>query len=211
MQPPSDMDPDDRPWRPASAGRAFVYVFPCHGENILKLGFSRDPLDRLQSLHQRYFDFFDLDAALLIETDTVREARAIELAQGRALKLHSAPAPLLVSRAAGGHTEWYRGALQALVAAADAMQAQGYRVHRCVRGWLRERMAERAGVIHHWSARMLEAIELENATCAIPRPPTRLESTLRNALDACEAAGLPIATVVPVKVCRWHADLVKPR
>lgn len=211
MQAGNHGDPEQRPWRPASVGRSFVYVFPCRGEDILKLGFSRDPLDRLQSLHQRYFDFFDLDAAVLIETDTVREARAIELAQGRALKLHSAPAPLLVSRTAGGHTEWYRGALPALVAAAAAMEAQGYRVHRHVRGWLRERTAERAGVIHHWSLRMLEAIELEHSTGATPRLPTRLEWTLRNALDACEAVGLPVATVAPQAVCRWYAHLATLR
>ena len=207
MDPLSDMDPEELPWRPASVGRSYVYVFPCRGEDILKLGFSRDPLDRLQSLHQRYFDFFDLDAAFLVETDTVREARAIKLAQGRALKLHSAPAPLLVSRAAGGHTEWYRGALPTLVAATAKMEAQGYRVHRCVRGWLRERLTERFGVLHHWSARMLEAIEAEHGTSTAPIQSGELTRTLRNALDAYVAVGLSISTVVPAAVSQWHADV----
>ena len=104
------IDDIDRPWRPASVGQSFVYVFPCHGEDILKLGFSRDPLNRLQTLHQRYFEFFDIDRAFLIQTDRVREARAIEHSLKIELALHNAPAPLVVERKAGGHTEWYRGA-----------------------------------------------------------------------------------------------------
>jgi hypothetical protein len=57
-----DPDRDDRPWRPAASGPSFVYVLPCLGEDLLKLGMSRDPLDRFQSLHPRWFDFFDLDS-----------------------------------------------------------------------------------------------------------------------------------------------------
>jgi len=31
-----------------SRGRCFLYVFPCAYEDLLTLGFSRDPLQRLQ-------------------------------------------------------------------------------------------------------------------------------------------------------------------
>ena len=110
-----DPDRDDRPWRPAASGRSFVYVIPCLGEDLLKLGMSRDPLGRFQSLHPRWFNFFDLDNARLVETDTVREARAIETRLRQMLRVHNAPAPLLVSAVAGGHTEWFRGALANLL------------------------------------------------------------------------------------------------
>jgi len=51
-----------------------VYVLPCQHDDILKLGFSRDPLLRMQTLHQRYFDFFDLDAALKDPDPAIRAA-----------------------------------------------------------------------------------------------------------------------------------------
>lgn len=135
---PPDADRDDRPWRPASSGPSFIYVLPCLGESLLKLGMSRDPLDRFQSLHPRWFDFFDLDAARLVETDSVREARAIETRLRHALRDHSAPAPLLVSAAAGGHTEWFRGALETLEREVDALQSAGSRIHAPARPWLRD-------------------------------------------------------------------------
>ena len=57
-----DIEADsDRPWRPASSGPSFVYVLPCFGEDLAKIGMSRDPLDRFQTLHLRWFEFFDVD------------------------------------------------------------------------------------------------------------------------------------------------------
>ena len=48
------MSGEDAP-RFASRGRTFVYVLPCRDEDILKVGFSRDPLDRFRTLHRRFF------------------------------------------------------------------------------------------------------------------------------------------------------------
>jgi len=191
-------DDTDRPWRPASVGQSFVYVFPCQGEDILKLGFSRDPLNRMQTLHQRYFEFFDLDRAILIQTDKVREARAMEHSLRIALALYNAPAPLVVERNAGGHTEWYRGALAQLTDAAIGFEQQGYRVHRDVRPWLRDRLVERGSVLYHWSALMLEAIQGDDAS--------PLKWTLRNALDAYRAFELPLEDFVPDDVAVWYGD-----
>ncbi len=93
----------------ASRGRTFVYVLPCRDEDILKVGFSRDPLQRMRSLHARFFEFFDLDRALLIECEHLRDARRIERLFITTFAEHRAPAPLVVPLAAAGHTEWYRG------------------------------------------------------------------------------------------------------
>jgi len=202
---------DDHPWRPASVGQSFAYVFPCHGEDILKLGFSRDPLDRIQTLHQRYFEFFDLDRAILIQTDRVREARAIEHALKVELALHNAPAPLVVQRKAGGHTEWYRGALAPVMDAAIAFEQQGYRIHRDVRAWMRDRLVERSSVLYHWSSQMLEAIRGEGAAQDSHRYSTPLEWTLRNALDAYRAFELPLEEFVPDEVARWYGDASRSR
>jgi hypothetical protein len=197
-------DNTERPWRPASVGQAFVYAFPCHGEDILKLGFSRDPLDRIQTLHQRYFEFFDLDRAVLVETDKVREARAIEHALKVELALHNAPAPLVVQPKAGGRTEWFRGALVQLTDAVIGFEQQGYRVHRDVRAWMRDRLVERGSILYHWSSRMLEAVLGDGVAPGAPRPSTPLERTLRNALDAYRAFNLPIGEFVPEEVAEWY-------
>lgn len=167
MDTPPDPDRDDRPWRPAGAGSSFVYVLPCLGEDLLKLGMSRDPLDRFQCLHPRWFDFFDLDAIRLIETDSVREARAIETRLRQSLRVYNAPAPLLVSEAAGGHTEWFRGALETLGRQTDALQADGLRMHAPAQPWLRNALATRGSLLFHWSSGMLEAIDPDFAPLAL--------------------------------------------
>lgn len=203
---PPDADRYDRPWRPASSGPSFIYVLPCLGENLLKLGMSRDPLDRFQSLHPRWFDFFDLDAARLVETDSVREARAIEMRLRHALRDHSAPAPLLVSAAAGGHTEWFRGALETLEREVDALHSAGSRIHAPARPWLRDALAARGGLLFHWSSRMLEAIDPDFAPPLSSRLPTGLERTLRDALDAYEALAIEPDALVPEAVLRWWRE-----
>ena len=104
--------------RTLSRGRCFLYVLPLAShEDVLKLGCSRDPLDRVQALHPRYFEVFDLERAFLVETEAVRDARALELELRRMLVAHNAPAPLTVRREAAGHTEWYRGAFAQLAGA----------------------------------------------------------------------------------------------
>ena len=105
---------DPEQTRASSEGACFLYVLPCAYEDLLKLGFSRQPLRRMQELQTRYFEFFDLERAFLVETETVRDARKLELDLGRAIVAHGAPAPLLVRDEAAGHTEWYRGAYDVL-------------------------------------------------------------------------------------------------
>lgn len=187
-----------------SRGRAFVYVMPCRYEDILKVGFSRDPLDRFQTLHARWFEFFDLDAGLLVETDSVADARRIETLLGESVAPHSAPAPLVVPRIAAGHTEWYRGAYAALAASVESLHAQhGYAVHRPVVGWLAHALEQRAAMLYAWSAAQLDAIR------AFEHGPSHdvvvpLARTLRDALDAYAALGLAPERWIGEEVRRWY-------
>ena len=194
---------DDRPWRPAASGACFVYVFARPGEDLLKLGMSRDPLGRLQQLHPRWYEFFDLDAGWLVATDRVRDARRLELRLAHALADHSAPSPLTVRAAAGGATEWYRGAGGWLGREADSLVSLGYTVHRPLRPWLLGRFADHAGRLFHWSEQLLETIESSPPVSG--HPPGALEWTLRHGLDALPAMGLPLSAFVSPKVATWHA------
>ena len=205
------IDRDDRRWRPAGSGRSFVYVLPCSGEAILKIGFSRDPLNRFQTLHPRYFEYFDLDAAWLVETDSVREARSIERSLGTQVKAHAAVQPMSIRHQAGGRTEWYRGAETVLTGAADALSKQGMLLHRPLRPWLASTLEARSGLLFHWSAQMLDAIggdvdaDLRAYSNALDPAASRLHWTLRNALDAYAAFNLPRRESVPAAVAGWYA------
>lgn len=126
-----------------AAGRACLYVLPCAYEDLAKLGISKDPLARLQAFSPRYFEFFDLDRGWLVEADSQREARSWETRWKRSLREHAAPAPLLVPKAAAGHTEWLRGAGDALAQARSDFIAQGFTVHDGLGSWLRQRLHDR--------------------------------------------------------------------
>jgi len=123
-------------------GRVFAYVFPCAWEDYAKIGFSRDPLGRISALHRRWFEFFDLEAGALVEAESERDARDLELQLRRPFKLHRAPAPMTVQDKAGGHTEWVRGANAALAEAVQALAQQGYHTYP-LRLWLRAAMVQR--------------------------------------------------------------------
>ena len=188
--------------RVPSRARAFVYVASCRDEDILKLGFSRDPLVRLRSLHPRYFAFFDLDRSFLIETDRVKDARAIERRLADRVAEHRAPSPLLVDRTAGGHTEWYRGAHAAIHSEAmRAIAELGHGYHASLRHWLRERLMRQSDMVYEWSSQMLRAIEIQRGT--EPQDALRLEQTLGAALDAYEHVGLTTDQLLSEDVLDW--------
>jgi hypothetical protein len=80
------IDRRDPAGRTQSRGRCHLYVLPVVVEDLLKLGFSRDPLARLQQLHPRWYEQFDLDRAFTVETESVPDARRLELRFRRQLE-----------------------------------------------------------------------------------------------------------------------------
>jgi hypothetical protein len=197
---------EDIPYpRFASRGRTYIYVLPCRDEDILKVGFSRDPLQRLRTLHARFFDFFDLDRALLIDTDRLRDARPIERLFITTFAEYRAPAPLVVPLAAAGHTEWYRG-IYPMVArlARTVCEEEGLVMHSPLRLWLRERFGEWSELLFGWSARVLEMIEYERFNIPADQQTGRFEKALGNVLDAYVALGVDVQPLVPPEVLAWY-------
>lgn len=196
---------DDSPPFPfpstASRGQAFVYVLPCPGEDLLKLGHSRNPLARMQQLHPRFYEFFDTARALAVETQTVREAHALELRLARPLREHRAPAPLTVNPAAGGHTEWYRGAYDALDAAVDTLQQQGHVVHRPLQPWLRRTLQLQAELLYGWT-QLLSPQELESRGATARA--TLAQRRAADVLDAFVALELDLSQWLTAEVLAWH-------
>jgi hypothetical protein len=180
----------------------FAYVFPCTWEDHCKIGFSRDPLARIVQLHRRWFEFFDLEQGLLVEAETQRDARDLELELRRPLAAHRAPQPLTVRLAAGGHTEWVRGAQARLQEAARDLQTRGYRVHAPLSEWMRAALRARSDLLHDWAAAQLTPDELERSVCSTPG-----QLAVRDTLDAYAALGIPIEPLLPDDVLRWYRRL----
>jgi hypothetical protein len=188
-----------------SRGRCHLYVFPCAWEDICKLGFSRDPLARLQALHPRFFEFFNLDGGLLVDTDTVAEARALETRLRRALVEHNAPAPLTVRDEAGGAREWYRGASALLAEEARRLAELGHTVHAPLRPWLRDVLLQRSDRLYDWSLAMLGIDEIDGLAGWTPR-----QQRVLDAVDALQAMRIDPVPLLPPAVAGWLAR-VGPR
>ncbi|WP_130620006.1 GIY-YIG nuclease family protein [Dyella amyloliquefaciens] len=188
----------------ASRGRAYVYVLPCRDEDLLKIGFSREPLERFRTLHRRFFEFFDLERGLLIEVDRVAQARRIERLFLTSWIEQRAPAPLVVPVAAAGHTEWYRGIGEEVTARAYQLALdEGLTLHRPLRPWLADQLSQRADALYDWSERMLAEARLEREHAALSGPGP-LELALLDTLAMCEAMGLPLADLLPDAVAEWY-------
>ena len=119
------------------AGRAFAYVLRLAGaEDLLKAGMSRDPLARWAAFHPRWFEAFDLERSLLVETETRKDAQALETRLHRMLAEHACPVPMTIREQAGGATEWYRGAEAHARRFVEECSREGYVVHMPARPWL---------------------------------------------------------------------------
>ena len=129
-------------------GLGFVYVAVCAGpEDILKVGLSHDPLARWSAFHRRWFEAFDLDQSLLLQTETRRDAQALETALHRLLRDHNCAAPMTMRDQFGGGTEWYRGAYGTALEFARAAARQGHVLHPSARAWFAHAMRGRADTL----------------------------------------------------------------
>ncbi|MGX5731553.1 GIY-YIG nuclease family protein [Pseudoxanthomonas beigongshangi] len=181
---------------------AFLYLLPCAGEDLIKLGISRDPLARARSLAPRWFEFFDLDHAWLLQADDVAEAQAWETALKRSLRPHNAPAPLLSVRAAGGFSEWFRGAHAAVLGYMDTMAGQGFPLHPA-RPWLGQALARGSDSLYGWA----DALWQSMLDAGIDPSLHPLAPSLRDACDEQIAFALELEDRMPAAVARWYREL----
>jgi hypothetical protein len=187
--------------RTQSVGPAMVYVLPHRGEEFLKLGFSRDPLQRMQNLHPRYFEFFDVDRAILIETTRVAEARRIESQFKSDAADYRAPAPLDIDHHAGGETEWYRGAYALLKERAEVKEREDFKVHWRAGEWIASQLIGRREWLFEWSHAQFCALDAAGESSPFGQ---RIAKALRDALDANRYFGIDNTNAVPPDVADWY-------
>jgi hypothetical protein len=182
------------------AAPAFVYVAPARHEDILKIGFSHDPCDRVRAFHERWFDYFDLERGFVLAAVDEKDARRIERLLAQRLKDHRSRAPLVIERAAGGYTEWYRGAHAAVHAlAVELVGAGGYAPLQSLEDCLRERLLQERDALYERSIVLLDAIE---ALAGEPRA-AALARSLHNVLDGYTAMQIETAEFLPTHVLTW--------
>ena len=192
-------------WRADSRGRPFVYVLCSRGEDLTKVGFTHDPIQRFRSFHPRFFALFDLDRSLLVQVGRLAEARRMERLLIERWTEHRASAPLLVSAAAGGHTEWFRGIADEVGPFVRRIaERYGYPIYAPLGDWLRARFAERADQLYEWSSRMLAMIEWQSLNLPPPAQDRRYAQTLGDTLDACAAVNMDLAALVLPEVLAWY-------
>ena len=122
-------------------GRAFVYILPWAGpEDLLKVGLTHDPLARWSAFHARWFEEFDIDRAMLLETESRKDAQMLETHLRRALVEFNCPAPLTIRVQAGGQREWHRGAYALARQFVLDRGLEGYFVQPSMRRFLTESM-----------------------------------------------------------------------
>lgn len=169
-------------------------------EDQLKIGQSRDLVARLQAFHPRWYEAFDLDASRLVDTETVRDARTLELSLKRRFVAHNAPPPMTIARAAGGHTEWFRGAASEVDAAVGALAAHGYVVHAPLHDWLRDALLARAPELYAWAESAFEVVDNDGAQV----PSAAAAPRVRDVLDAFVALDVAMSPHLPEAALRWH-------
>jgi hypothetical protein len=176
------------------AGRAFVYALHLGGqEDLLKVGMTKDPLVRWSSFHPRWFETFDLEHSLLVETEALADAQALETRLHRALVLHRCPAPMTLRPQAGGETEWYRGAGLAVHGFVEELRLQGYIVHAAAKPWLAAAMRRRQDTL----AGLLQQAHADH--CAGWLAPAQRRS-LQDLLDAHRALDPDCAEAWPLEL-----------
>ncbi len=169
----------------------YLYVLPLPGEDLAKVGISVDPLARVRAFAPRYYECFDLERSGLVGYDSVAEARQRETALHRQLRAWNAVAPLTVPLRAGGHTEWFRGAMSILLEAAEAERAAGQAVHRPAGDWWRQRLQQEQALLYEWAEQYLQELP---AQCL---PQTPLWQGIVDVLDAWPALGLRVDDALP--------------
>jgi hypothetical protein len=163
--------------------RGFMYVLVATGpDDLLKVGMTHAPLQRWSAFHRRWFEVFDLDASLLVETETRAESQALETRLHRQLVDHGCPVPLTMQLAAGGATEWYRGAWDIASHFVHDCERGGHVVHRGARDVLAPAMREQATKLH---GLVHEAQALQTSGWLLPEQ----RNALRDLLDAHRAFG----------------------
>jgi hypothetical protein len=186
--------------RRAAMPACYLYVLPLQHEDILKLGISVDPLARARAFARRWYECFDVSRSILVGFDSVPEARRREAGLHRQLRPWRGPCPLTVPVQAGGHTEWYRGALPVLHEEAGRDRERGHPVHLPALEWWRRRLQEEQPLLYEWAQQCLADVHEDGLQ------QTPLWPGIVDVLDAWPALRLGLDGALPDPLAAAYRD-----
>jgi len=170
----------------------FTYFFV--SGDVVKIGHSGNPLRRIRTLNERYFEVFAVDQSRLIPWETQADARAYEK------KLH------LFARAIGmraecpkimdpcGHTEWYDARI--------LCQIEAYSVALPLLDQIVQQLRERSENAA-WSAEWLRADVDERERARGRYCATKAESDCINIVDEYGTFGVSLGAEVESRLVPW--------
>ncbi len=175
-----------------------LYILPLFCEDLAKIGISVDPLARVRSFSARYYEGFDLARSVVVRFEDGGDARRLETALHRRLRQWNAPAPLTVATAAGGATEWYRGAMPQVLDAVAEEAGRGHAVWAPALDWWRERLRGEEPLLYEWAEACLREVAADEPLA--PQAWTRIADVL----DAWPALGLGVVHALPPAMARRY-------
>lgn len=190
---------------------AYVYVLPLHAEDWLKVGMSTNPLRRAQEFHRRFYDVFDLSRAVLIETESTRDAAALEGRFRDEFRAHRSAMPLSIREEAGGFTEWYRGAHPMLMTAAKQLAGEGFNVIAPATPWFAQALESQRPALHAWASALLREYLIDPEGELREPLPDVAALALCDAIDAYRCHGLDVSEQLPLGLQAWYRGLPAPR
>ena len=169
----------------------FVYLLALSDCSAFKVGFTCNPLQRIDGFSRRYFERFDLQQSWLLNLEQCAAARDIETRLKRASSAFRCEAPAWLPDAAGGHTEWFR-AVQFTDAGRllESCTAQ-YSDACCMNAFelLRTQLTHRCSELELWARQSAAGLWQQPAST---RSTAKLANTLRDWLDACRYCEVPL-------------------
>lgn len=145
---------------------------------------------------------FELNRGFLIAANDEKDARRIERLLAQRVEEHRTHAPLVIERAAGGSTEWYRGAYPlVLQASAQLVTGGGYPPLISTALRLQEALLREREHLFEYATAAIDTIDaLGENPAALP-----IAAAFRNSLDAFRAFAIAVDEFLPEEITRRFA------
>lgn len=175
----------------------FVYLLATTDWSAFKVGFSRNPFQRIYSFSRRYFESFDLSRSLLVQAGSAARARAVEAVLKAEFAANRAECPGWVAREAGGHTEWFSAVCLAdAETRARALAGEAASVVSMF-DFIRTEIARLSSPLESWAWQQAQYLDQAAAAGIDRQMSISLARTLRDWMDACGYFGIRLFTDDP--------------
>jgi hypothetical protein len=172
----------------------FVYLLPLRLCTAFKVGMTCNPLQRLTTFSDRYFERFELAQGLLLQLHSRTAARTTESAIKKLLADYAADCPEWVPVEAGGYTEWFAAPYTSMAEMhlRETLATNENAKLHVAEDFFRAQLQQFSGTFEQWAADNAKRV-CDNAYSATLGYEVSANSrSLRNWLDAYRHFDVPI-------------------